>query len=659
MFQHVPGNSICIKKQNSNEILNIFDIIIEKVLCSNTKINNNSKFLLLETMVSNSGCNKRSLEIIFQKLRHLFSNQNELYKSNDNSLLIFNSINTLKSIFAIESKNNFPKNYLYFNASNGLRIFKKKASEEEEEKKIIITNGFSFILWFKLDTELMRESEKESNLIKVKIADSNSNCNSDISISLLIKKERLLLKTNEELINTPIHEFSSAWNLMFFSFKNFKTANTEKIIINYIINSNNHINQIFIDEKNLRNAEIKEINLFENIIGYSTSFIFLNSAVTEKNILNFRDFCKDNFPYGIYSEGKLQKLLNKSSNKILSFYQKEKSKKKNIGSFQNTKDNFNFNDLTYSEIDIINENREKKFIDNKACKVKSNKVLQKLRSRENIKACFTGKCSLKSNISKQHKNSLKEIIDKTEIFIVPFRSRIIKIKSEDSEETDIVNLDYKEPQSTVLLNIKRKCDFEFFNTESSKNSNIYKIKKHYPNINRGISFYSSMQSNLGLLDTQGINNLLPILDLVKNETHENNIIDNKENLLYFMKLIYMIVYDREKNMKNITEKNFFKNASFYFETYDKSLFGSELADVFIDIFKHLFLYNSKNQSYLSFMENFIANEKILLKFEVSKQMEIWEIVYNYINESNELLKFFEIEKLMLIVTFSLFNFFII
>jgi len=624
-------NSFKIKK--SNEYINLVDIVIEKILNSNNNKNHNIKLQLLDTIFSKIGCKKVTMEKIFQILINTcIKSKNEKYFGsylalNNNPCLIFNSINVFKSIFCINSEQKFPKNYMYFNGVNGIQMIKKENDKISMQK----INGFSFIFWFKIETNLMKENKKETRLITIEF----ENCDeSKIYLSLLIKHGQLSIKTSkEDSINLPTHEFTNEWNFLFFSFKNFQNSNNEKIFGNYIINNNDNINEIFMNETNFKNSVITKIILFDKFIGFSTSFLFLNNSISEKNMINFRDLCKKYFPFGIYSETKLQKLLIKSSNKIMNFYQKKNKKLKKKRNIQ-INDTFNLNDITYAEIKNLNESTLSNF---------NIKNTNRFRTNSKIKDFYRASTSiknLKSDISKQQKNTLKDILDKIEIFIVPFRSKIIKIEEEKE-------LSKKENQKIILLDIKENYDFEFIREEDPK-ENIYKSEMKI-NYDSGISIFSKVQNNLKLLDSNGINNFIPLLELCLNCPSSFS----KENILYYMKLIYLIIFDRERNMKNIVEMNFFTNASYYIEKIDCSFLDKDISKILIDIFKHLYSYNSKNQAYANFLEKILLNEKIILKLKINEQIEIWEMLYKYINESHELLKFFQIEKLFFIVILGL------
>ena len=184
---------------------------------------------------------------------------------------------------------------------------------------------------------------------------------------------------------------------------------------------------------------------------------------------------------------------------------------------------------------------------------------------------------------------------------------------------------------------------------NNENNKIYQDNKLIF-LGCGINKNSNLQNDITLLNSQGVNNLIPILKLCL-----NNQKGLKNNILYFMKLVYLIIYDREKNMKNILENDFFEITSLFFEKMENTIFDDDLFNVFIDILKHLYQYNLKIPLFKIFLKRFILNERILLKFGISKQLEMWETLYNFMNQSNDILKLFDIENLLLIVI--IFNFF--
>ena len=547
-------------------ILNVFNLENKSYLFNELN--------LLEIIINNIGCDINIFERIFQKLSEksqISSNKKlndktitgyecflDLFKNDEKENFIFSQIllrnlNTLKTLFCIKLKDNLPKNYFYFNGNNCLKL---KNESSKDFKKINIKNGFSLIFWFK--QENTNEFEKISNLISYKFSNNSL-------INLIIKNKNIYFNFNQNQ-NILLSEIVDDWNFLIFSFKKLKD---QKLTFHFLLNNKNIIENSI--EGIETDDEIIDIKLFDNFIGYTTSFMFLNSPLSDKNILNFKDFIVKFFPYGIYSENKLQKFLLQSSNKYKSYFEELKITEKF---------SFNFQDNTV-------KNR-----------------VQNLNGKKPSKESYYKKKYFK-NI---YKNSVKEILLHIEIFIVPFAI-----------------------ENKLVLDICNKNDFIFDNIE----------KDFY--IFSGIKKYSNVQNDISLLNSNGISNLIPILELM---WMTNNV---KENFVYFMKLIFLIIYDRKKNMEHIKITNFFEIISLFIEKFDKEIFDINLYNVFVDILRHLYLYNTDNHVFTIFLKNIILNERILLKFDFRIQIEIWKLLNVYVNENEELHNIFEIQKLCLIV----------
>lgn len=159
----------------------------------------------------------------------------------------------------------------------------------------------------------------------------------------------------------------------------------------------------------------------------------------------------------------------------------------------------------------------------------------------------------------------------------------------------------------------------------------------------GIRSFYNFQKNIFLLG--GINNIIPIVELMwLSNTYKENFVD-------FMELISQILFEREKNMKDAIEKKFFQILSIFIEKFDMEIFDSRLLNIFKDLLKHFFQCVGKNELCKIFLENILLNVKILLKFEINLQIEIWRTLYQcYVSDPTEINRFMNIKKLSSIVS---------
>ena len=158
----------------------------------------------------------------------------------------------------------------------------------------------------------------------------------------------------------------------------------------------------------------------------------------------------------------------------------------------------------------------------------------------------------------------------------------------------------------------------------------------------GIRNFYNFQKNIFLLG--GINNIIPIVELMW--------LTNcyKENFVDFMELVSHILFERERNMQDAIEKSFFQILSVFIEKFEKDIFTERILKIFKELLKHFFSCVGKNELCKIFMDNVLLNIKILFKFEVGLQIEIWKTLYQcYVSDPTEINRFMNIKKLSSIV----------
>ncbi len=209
------------------------------------------------------------------------------------------------------------------------------------------------------------------------------------------------------------------------------------------------------------------------------------------------------------------------------------------------------------------------------------------------------------------------------------------------------NLNYETLKEVMSKNLKifftpmRKNENILFDLTNNYHATLASFEKLNGGV-CGVRHFHNFQKNIFMLG--GINNILPILELMWcTDTY-------KENFVEFMELISQILFEREKNIKDAVEKNFFQMLSIFIEKFDKEIFNSRLLNIFKDLLKHFFSCIGKNNLCKIFLDNILLNVKILLKFEISLQIEIWKTLYQcYVSDPTEINKFMNIKCLSSIV----------
>ena len=149
----------------------------------------------------------------------------------------------------------------------------------------------------------------------------------------------------------------------------------------------------------------------------------------------------------------------------------------------------------------------------------------------------------------------------------------------------------------------------------------------------GIHIFQNLyEDDLSILG--GINNLLPILELMLN----NNELLNKENFASFFDLLTVYVlspkYQKALSMDN---SNFFKSLSYFLESLPEEYFNGELVENIRTIL--MFLCppgedNNYKELKNQFYDYILTNEKILLKFNEENQKNLINQISNTVGRSD-------------------------
>ena len=186
-------------------------------------------------------------------------------------------------------------------------------------------------------------------------------------------------------------------------------------------------------------------------------------------------------------------------------------------------------------------------------------------------------------------------------------------------------------------------------------------------LNDGVNNYKNKTKNIK--DLGGINNLLPIIELMIS-TLNNNINYNlvNKNILTektfqeFLSIINIILTKNKKNIIDANTTNFFACLSIFLEKIPGHLYTPNILNTIVKIGHTVMnenfdeeekkLFNLENNYKYNYLNTILVNEKIISKFSLDNQMLLWSGVHSIcINEPNLIKDFFNISKISLLLRF--------
>lgn len=312
-------NNIFVKNLKK---LNLFHILIDSYILSDSIIMESSIKECLEELVNNVECKKEIIEAVYQKMSVYYRIPLEEKQSLEKSLFI--KFLQLLKIFYGEKLNIVPPNNFFYFSGNGYIGVKKL-----EEEKISLKHGLTISLWFRLELNEVCDLNHFCDLLILK-------CTKDQKIQISLFANKLVIN-NTETGNT--HKFNKEWNHMTIklSLKRLNKPNEIVIILNdkIITHPTPSLNT---------EVEITDILFFQNFIGQATSILFFAKEIHEKYITTLKDFSS----YGIYNEKKLFRFIKSGYPKYMTNSNFEKNdanikiNNNNIDGFVELIDNLKF-----------------------------------------------------------------------------------------------------------------------------------------------------------------------------------------------------------------------------------------------------------------------------------------------------------------------------
>ena len=159
----------------------------------------------------------------------------------------------------------------------------------------------------------------------------------------------------------------------------------------------------------------------------------------------------------------------------------------------------------------------------------------------------------------------------------------------------------------------------------------------------GVNNYINKIKNIR--DLGGINNLLPIIELMLSSLKENNpykLIDKniltEKTFQEFLIIIQKILIDHENNIINEKETHFLSCLSIFMEKIPSHFYTLNILQIIIGLINlpiesqkesdNYILINNENLYSNNFINLIILNERIITKFTPKAQIELWDGVYD-------------------------------
>lgn len=219
----------------------------------------------------------------------------------------------------------------------------------------------------------------------------------------------------------------------------------------------------------------------------------------------------------------------------------------------------------------------------------------------------SNKCALtellKGKIS-ENNEKIAAVFDSLILFYTPCRVHQIKNSHNLESLKGFSYVDGGLINSTIPNQISQGLDANFVCEQGS-------LAVHYRKIYNQI-FY------LG-----GMTNILPLFEYF----YDLGILSQEDEVLHkFLTIVYHILNERKDNITLAMTSCFFQTCSLFFEKIDVRLFTNTVKNDLTGIGKLLFTYVDFSPLFFVFCNCILLNEKILCKFPISCQKEIWKMI---------------------------------
>ena len=177
--------------------------------------------------------------------------------------------------------------------------------------------------------------------------------------------------------------------------------------------------------------------------------------------------------------------------------------------------------------------------------------------------------------------------------------------------------------------------------------------------NDGVNFFKNNSKNIKQLG--GINNLLPILELMhstlsqKNNNNQYHCVDKSiltsKSFYEYLNLIKDIILEKNNNLIDAIDSKFFSSLSIFIQQFPRELFDENILNIFIDIGKEIVKYGD-NARYKkeNYVYNILLNEKIIINYTIKQRIILWQNLYSFFTSDDTLIKdSFNINKICFLI----------
>ena len=218
------------------------------------------------------------------------------------------------------------------------------------------------------------------------------------------------------------------------------------------------------------------------------------------------------------------------------------------------------------------------------------------------------------------------------------------LNSFDKEYSNLNNTKNNEAQNIDELKIKLNdqninnliCCFCPITYEKNNNTIDDVFGNFIGQLNKddGVNNYKNKNKNIKYLG--GINNLLPIIELMIFSLKENNPyklveknILNERTFQEFLIIIQKILINHDENILNEKETHFFSCLSLFMEKIPSKFYTINILQSILGLINlPLTVQNKKDKNSNNFINLILLNERILTKFMPKEQIELWDGVYD-------------------------------